>query len=356
MASHAEFSPSRLPMLAQCPCFLGGPAGPAAARGTEIHALIEDSINGKAPVIPDSHADQVAFALAVLDDAKALIGDDAQVYSELPLKTPLPGCEGTSDLVIVDTFKAEGVVADFKSGWGERGDAGGHLQMLCYAIGAVKRFHLEVVHVWLVEVDKRKVSRATLTDDELLGPRLKTIADVIRKAQTATDADAVANPACKWCVKAVTCPAVVSGAIVPATTNLPANPKEAVHALAVSDLAAFLDRYSEKVELAAEILAAAKARAFAIIEAGGEVPGYELVNGRKTRRWTEEACAEMALRKEAEAASVDVADLYTAEFKTPAQIEKLAPALKAAVKNLVTTTTHPKLARVENAKAEENAA
>lgn len=353
---HSEFGPSRLPLLAVCPTFLSGPVGAAAERGTEIDRLITASINGKSPEIPDEYRDQVAFALAVADDAEKLVGEDVILYPQTYLKTPIPGCEGTADLVVVDSFKGEAVVIDWKSGWSDRGDAGGHLQLLAYAIGAVRRWGLDTVHVWLVELDKRKVSRATLTDDELMGERLKTIAGVIQKAKTATQADAVANPACRWCIKSVTCPAVVSGAIVPATTNLPANAKEAVHALAVSDLSAFLDRYAEKVELAAEILAAAKARAFAILEAGGEVPGYELVSGKKTRRWADEGAAAEALIKWVEEHGESDSLIWETSLVSPARAEKLGKGIKQIVAPLVETKQAQKLARVENAKAEEAAA
>ena len=42
MNHHKDLPPSAAPALQKCPCYKSGPAGPAAARGTAMHAAMEE--------------------------------------------------------------------------------------------------------------------------------------------------------------------------------------------------------------------------------------------------------------------------------------------------------------------------
>ncbi len=341
---HAVYGPSRLAILAKCPGFMSGPAGAAAQRGSEIDSYVTARLNGEMIDVPAEHAESVEWAVAQHHALAEEVG--ASVETQVRVQTSLHGVYGTLDVRAVNAFDLAAVVADTKSGYGDQGDPAESPQLLSYAEGTLREFpDLERFVLAFVQTDRRRVVRAEVSAEQVRAA-LPKLAGIIKAAEADDPLTYGTGRHCGWCARSATCPAVVSGALVP-VVNAPALPDAS--AMQPSEVAAFLDRYAERIDLAETVLGQVKARAFAILEAGGEVPGWALVDGRKTRKWTEEVCAEMALRKAAEEASVSIGDIYVGELKSPAQIDKIKE-LKALVASLVTVKRNPKLVRAEERK------
>lgn len=345
---HALFSPSRLAYLAKCCGFTSAGTGPAAERGLEIDRCVTALLNGEPVEVPSEHAENVAWAVEAHRALAEEVGGD--IETQIHVRTSLHAVAGTLDVRVVNTFDQVAVISDTKSGMGDRGNPAASPQLLSYAEGTLREFpDIERFVLAFVEVDRRRVIRAEVSADDVRAG-LRILADIIKRAATDDPLTYVSGRHCSYCVRAVTCPAVVQGALVPVHAGAMKMPSpELVETLSPAEVGAFLDRYAERVELASEILSAAKARAYAILEAGGEIPGWGLAHGRRTRKWSEEAAAEEALRQAAVEAGVPVSDLYVTEFKSPAQVDKLK-VLKPLVASLVTSTATKKLVRAEETK------
>lgn len=347
--SHALYSPSRLPLLEKCAGFLSGPAGEAAKRGTAIDAVVTAIVSGNMVEIPEEYEEQVAFALQAVEDARFSLDPGAVLLPQERLETVIPGVYGTADLVIVNEFDRSGHVLDYKSGWSDRGAVERHLQLAAYAHGAALKYGLEDVHVSLVEMDRREVRRAHL-DSAALALIPQRIADVIRRAKTATPDEWTPGKHCEWCVKSVTCPAFAGATseALAVVSSGPADAKAIASEATPAQVGGWLTKHSDACEWVELAYGAMRARATAVLEAGGEVPGWQLVNGRKTRTWESDEEAEMALVSRLGDGA------FTRKLRSPAQVEKIAkddPDLKALVKSLSHAVPTRKLARAEESAA-----
>lgn len=70
---------------------------------------------------------------------------------------------------------------------------------------------------------------------------------------------------------------------------------------------------------------ARRAYAQQLVESGGAIPGYQLVDKRGTRKWVSDDDADMA-SEISKATKLDIAKLYSRKLLSPAQVEKLLPA------------------------------
>lgn len=341
----AVYSPSRLAMLAKCSGFLSGPAGEAALRGSGIDELVTETLNGGDPELPADVAEQVAFAV----EAHHVIADEigASIETQVSVQTSLHDVFGTLDVRAVNAFDGVAYVGDTKSGYGDRGDPAASPQLLAYAEGTLRQHPtVERFVLAFVEVDRRRVIRAELTAGEVRDG-LAILAEIIKRAKADDPLDYVPGRYCGYCVRSVTCPAVASGALVP-VSMAPAVPD--VSAMSAEAVGAFLDRYVERVEVVEQVMSQVKARAHAIIEAGGEVPGWTLVAGRRTRRWASDADAAAALTAWAESAGIPAERLFETELISPVKAEKLDKSAKALVASLVEMKSNPKLVKDEQKK------
>lgn len=337
--SHALYSPSRLAMLAKCCGFLSGPAGDAALRGSGIDELVTATLNGGSPDVPSDLVEQVAFAV----QAHRLMAEEtgAGIETQVFVRTSLHGVYGTLDVRAVNAFDGIAYVGDTKSGYGDRGNPAASPQLLAYAEGTLRQYPtVERFVLAFVEVDRRRVSRAELTADDVRAG-LTILAEIIKRAKADSPIEYAAGRYCGYCSRSVTCPAVAAGALVPVSTA-PAVPD--VASMTPDAVAAFLDRYAERVEIVEQVMSQVKARAHAILEAGGEVPGWTLVAGRRTRRWRSEGEAADALE------AAGLRDLFATTLVSPAQVEKVNKSAKDLVASLVETKSNPKLVKSEQPK------
>jgi len=350
VGEHAEVAPSSLDFLAECPGYRpSGESSAAADRGTDFHAIMASVVKGESVNVPDELAELVAFAEQAYRRIFDGFGDgagDFDVFVEERLYTELHGIWGTTDVALVDTFESRGAIIDWKSGRGNRKSAAQSLQVAAYACGASKRWDLESVDCYIVEPDKKQVSKVTLARADLDAAILR-MRDIIKARREDDPLTYQSGAYCRYCRRSVTCPAVVSGSLVPVErATLPD-----AAAMQPSEIAAFLDRFADRIELADQILGQVKARAHAILEAGGEVDGWRLVPGRKVRKWANEAAAAERCEEWArEQAGRPLEDLYETSLLSPAQMEKLDKSLKPIVAGLVEVKQSPKLVRDEEKK------
>jgi len=69
---------------------------------------------------------------------------------------------------------------------------------------------------------------------------------------------------------------------------------------------------------------ARRAYAQQLVEGGGSIPGYQLVDKRGTRKWVSDNDADMAFEI-GKAVNIDISRLYSRKLLSPAQVEKLVP-------------------------------
>lgn len=222
---------------------------------------------------------------------------------------------GTLDFAIVEPYK-KAVLKDYKF-FQQKGldPAEENDQIKLYSIGLAREFELESVRgiVYMPHFDG--VSEVTWS-----ASRLQYMASAYRlKNKTISD-----NPYtfkmgdhCKHCTAKAFCPPQIENALSldpKAVINFP-GPK----------IADFLDRG----EPAIKWLGALKQFAYARLSAGGMIPGYDLVNGKKSRDWN------ILDPKQLEKALVKIGKMHTKkkfrikdfwtvpEIKSPAQVESL---------------------------------
>lgn len=317
----ADIRPSSLPHLALCPRWQSSPEStPAASRGTELHAEIAAHINARTrPDLATDDARAVCFALDVVDALRAEFPDHLW-RAEVPTAPAVLGVAGgAADLVGVDPWDdaAPVVVVDWKSGWGDHGDAASSLQLLAYALGAKpdqgERARPSDTVLMLVDIDKRQATRCFWTRADLESAR-SAIRDVQWTVETATDDDRrPSHEACRYCARAATCSAARSMATSIDTVALE---ELDVDDMDGADVAAVLDILEPRAKLAATILAALTERARRLLADGATVPGWTLKPGSNRRQWAAEP-AEVFRMVAGAGIEVDLTDLVT-----PAEAEK----------------------------------
>ncbi len=238
-------------------------------------------------------------------------------------------------------------IIDWKSGFTERGAAEHHLQIRTYLAGVMASDpKIKTGEIWLVELDKRYISKSPVFHrDEFLPKTLGEIAGVIIAATTSTPADYKENSSCRYCAKATSCPALDASlkSIVVQDLQAVEAPEKAAELMPPEAAGRFLSKWKAKVETAVALVKAVEQRAFAIIKAGGEVPGWVVGTGRNMRAWADENAAGAELQ------GMYGDSVYALSLKTPAQIEKEFKGSKDLVKSLVETKAAEKLVPSEGA-------
>lgn len=260
-------------------------AGEAAESGTDLHDVVKRRLLANTQA--DLNAWQAEMDLLEPDDAAAVNfciecaapqidpGRAEQTIAIPPLSIPsIPGdAFGTPDYVQGGQWE-KCIVWDWKFGWGEPTPADDNLQLLALAVGVFLEFDASSVSVRLVDAFRRRVSEHTYTPEELDGA-VVTLQGVV-KACCHPNATLITGTWCKYCRAAANCPKLHGEANELATV-------EAAGEITVDQIARILD-ISERVE---QVIGAIRQKAFAIIATGGSVPGWQLVEGRGNRAWSE---------------------------------------------------------------------
>ncbi len=251
-------------------------------------------------------------------------GNPILVEVKFDLSAIHPGLFGTADAVIYHPAKKLLQVIDYKHGSGILVEAENNLQLQYYALGALLHTNFPCSDIEVIIVQPRAnhedgvVRRWKFKSLEIVSfaRELKQYALDTEKP----DAKISSGSHCRFCSAAAICPVLSSKSLTVAKTDfssvLPYDPLVLADTLNKLEM---LEAYAKSV------------REFAYREsmAGRTPPGFKLVEKRATRKWKDEDDARAALASRVPNGT----ELFDFKMKSPAQIEKLKPAI--AISDLV---------------------
>ena len=310
MGSHALLSPSSAARWTACPpsarlCehIAEGPSL-FAEEGTEAHTLCEYKVKLALGIeaedprptlgfyneqMEDCADEYATFVLDALQQEKDALKDPIILLEQkVDISTYVSECSGTADCIIVSDGKLH--VIDFKYGQGVPVSAERNTQMMLYALGALGMFGplYEAGEVSMTVFQPRLANVGTFTmgSDELIDwaeTYVKPRADLAFRGE----GDFCSGPHCRFCKVKATCRKR-------AEANLALARYEFAKPVLLGDheIAAILRQADELASWVSDI----RGYAFSVIEKGGTLEGFKLVEGRSIRRYTDEASAADAVR------------------------------------------------------------
>lgn len=347
MADHCTFSPSAAKRWLACPGSIPFcediPDTPSedALLGTRAHRVAEqaiknrfDPLDGKSLTDLTDDADMIEHAATYANWLADTYGEDVVWHTEerveiqLP-NTDLPAMFGTCDAyaVIKTDTETKLIVVDYKYGR-HPVEVEGNPQLGLYALGLAKALDLCVtlsieLVIYQPYCGGAKVWKTNGQHiDELArfaANRVSQILQIREHFRAGEDIRSALVPGpeqCRYCRGAGTCPALAQKALAvaevkptepaPEALPVPTTPMQLARALPWLEL---IEKWCDKVRSAAH----------GVIESGGEVPGYKLVEGRAgPRKWAdgaEEAINAMSIKK---------AVLYVPKLISPSEAERMA--------------------------------
>jgi hypothetical protein len=349
--AHAEFSASGAERWLNCPGSISlakkAPPeveSPYAAEGTRAHACLEfilknrknleKAIAGARKLYPGGMVDYAVEAVAwLLAKQKSL--DGAVLECETRVDASPFVCEGqfgTLDVSIIQEFGRLTIV-DYKYGAGTvvepAGEDGrGNPQLVYYALGVSHAYAHNFVDVELVVIQPRAYHESgettrshVMTMDELLAWE-SVFKDGVKRTR-APNPEHKPGAWCKYCRAAVICPELKGKAMAQAQIvfsddkGLVTVPEPKL--VKLPNLSKMLDA-CERLE---DWIQKVRDHAEHVLQSGGEIDGFKLVQKRSIRRWVDKEKAQAeAVKKFGKDA------LTTPELLSPAQLEKKAKGAK----------------------------
>lgn len=325
-----------------------------ADHGTFLHSVAEECLREKKNPI----------TVEVLDDPiHSMFDADAemvQVYLDyIRSKTGakfheilvefVPGCGGTVDTLIFDQVGRSLEVVDFKSGSGVRVSPIDNTQLIIYALGAMKRYsalyNVEKFKLTIVQPALENVASWTLTSAQLImrGVKIDAVVTQIKEG----DVEFVpGEKSCRWCDARTVCPALQGEAQKAARQDFAGTEADKERLLGDSSRNRLDLTWAEKLKLATIASAWCKAiedEAKRLLLSGDEkIPGFKVVEGRRSRKWISQARAFRFLRK---TWGIGDDELYKKTPVTPAAAEDFAKGdedrSKTELKKFIETTPGP---------------
>lgn len=373
--AHSKFSASKAKRWLDCAgsmvleVGLPNTSSKYADEGTRAHGFAEYVLTADMQALPWSSEgypeDMVEHVLVYVENIKQYAeGGELMVEQKLNyadfLGLPKDAAWGTSDAVIIKGDEIQ--VHDLKYGMGELVSPERNPQMMLYALGALAAFDGLVGsfnRVRMVIHQPRVVKAPQEWDcsvDELMAFALeaKSAVHLVKAAEhghaavangTKTQAEweaAYLKPgadACRWCKAKATCPKLRAEVSETISGCSPATPSDFVEiAPAATEHAdtEWLAACMAKADLIEDWLKAVRAEVERRLLAGGEVPGYKVVQGRQgARAWRDETAAEALLK----GFRLKVEDMYKMSVISPTQAEKVlaeSPKRWAKAQELIT--------------------
>ena len=326
--THAILAPSAAERWTRCPGSValaeqyGEPdtGSPYAAEGTAAHELAAQALQeGNEPqdyigeVFEGYEAtpEMAEYVARYTDQVRSIAYADAWVEEWIDVED-VPGVSGTPDFVGVDDIAEEVHVHDLKYGRGVRVDAAENRQLMLYALGAVRRAQAlgyTITDARLFIHQPRRSHRdewvVSVADLEAFAEQARTAARTALAIKDGTElfsreALVASEPACRWCPAKAHCPELadetaqtVYGELFSMSNLSEAKTPRPVDGLDTEQLAEVLAR----VDQIEGWCKAIRDRAAAELQAGREVPGYKLVEGKRgARQWSDPQEAERMLR------------------------------------------------------------
>lgn len=296
-----------------------------AAEGTAAHALCEWKVRkalkmraGRRPT-SDYWTDEMEeftddyrdFIMDLVGQAKLTCKDPVTLIEQhLDFSCYVPDGFGTGDFLLVADKELN--VVDFKYGRGVAVYADHNPQMMLYALGALNLFDclydIEQVTMTIFQPRLSSISTWTISAEELY----KWAEEVLRpKAELAAkgEGEFISGSWCRFCKARNTCRARAERFLELAKMEF-----QPPALLSDEEVAEVMEKVDELSKWASDVMAYAQAEA---IENGKHWNGYKLVEGRSTRRFTDEKKVEEAAK------GAGYTDIYNKSLITLTAFEKL---------------------------------
>lgn len=382
--THSRLSPSSSKRWMNCPGSVALSEGIPdttsfyAAEGSAAHELLEEALregyldprvlgkpwahDGFSGEVTQDMIDAVQVAVDYVLERLEAAGPTAELHLERRVDFarlgPPEGLDGgTADITIWSGPELRDLeTIDYKHGQGVYVEVQDNPQLLQYALATVVTDNRRPDSVRTTVIQPRHragepVRSADYTWDDLI--RFKAELFEAAEETALPDAPLAVGDWCRFCPAHAVCPAQASHTVQlaqvefdelaePGGADLLRDPK----LLTPEDLAVVLEG-AEHVEA---WIKAARAHAHALIDRGGEVPGWKLVAGRANRKWADEQRAEQYMARK----GLKVDERFTRKLVSPAQAEKaLARAghkTKFIQRFIEQPTGAPKLVRADDSR------
>lgn len=296
-----------------------------AAEGTAAHALCEWKVRkalkmraGRRPT-SDYWTDEMEeftddyrdFIMDLVGQAKLTCKDPVTLIEQhLDFSCYVPDGFGTGDFLLVADKELN--VVDFKYGRGVAVYADHNPQMMLYALGALNLFDclydIEQVTMTIFQPRLSSISTWTISAEELY----KWAEEVLKpKAELAAkgEGEFISGSWCRFCKARNTCRARAESFLELAKMEF-----QPPALLSDEEVAEVMEKADELSKWASDVMAYAQAES---IENGKHWNGYKLVEGRSTRRFTDEKKVEEAAK------GAGYTDIYNKSLITLTAFEKL---------------------------------
>ena len=309
MPKHAYLSASASHRWLACPpsaklCAQEEDRGsPYAQQGTDAHELCQyllEKALGK-PVrdptedltyydaeMQEAAEGYCAFVMEQAEEAKKLCKDPLVcVEQTLDFSKWVEHGFGTGDCVIVSDRLLH--IIDFKYGVGVLVEAARNSQLMCYALGAMDTFgdlyDIERIRLSICQPRRENLDTWELTKEELLSWAEDVLAPTAKLAYEGKG-DFCAGEHCQFCKVKASCRSRAEYSMELAKYDFAEAP-----ALAPEEIAAILPQIDILVSWAEDIKAYALQQALS----GVQYPGFKVVEGRSSRKYTDEAAVAKAV-------------------------------------------------------------
>ena len=374
--AHSKWSASGFESIMLCPgkkvLEQGKPDNTSkyAAEGTAAHQVLTWALQEERPAtayigrvieadgfVFEVDQDMAGHVQVCVDYANDLKGDDGTIFADIRVNysSYLGVAEqeawGTADVIVCRG--TEVIVVDFKYGMGVEVDAERNPQMSLYGLGALQAYHGLVADFERVRMAisqpriKGAPSEWDCSVEELETWGRSTARSAVNSCRMAeqckNDTPGIepefweqtylrpAEKACKFCRAKATCPALRAEVSVAVHDQSAASPEEFTDLMLSPvqgqspdvDDAGWLAACLAKVDLIEDWCKAIRAEVERRMLAGDNVPGYKLVQGKRSaRQWTDAKVAEETLKT----MRVKIEDMYDFKLISPTTADKLAKA------------------------------
>lgn len=352
---HSKVGPSSIADIILCPGRVRMSKGIEdktsfpAAQGTVAHAICEQLLKGKKPpkigeiIVEAGHeisidAELMTAVKEYVDHVNILrkCGVSKHMDEKIEVKGDLryiglPEVFGTADYVLEIPFDTL-YVRDYKHGSGVMVDAENNPQLMTYALIAAQDSLLSFQTIDLGIVQPRgggmTVKTWSTTPVELMAWAEGVLKPAVKLALS-DDAPLVpGEKQCMWCRANGVCPAIAKAVITTAQEEFKTF-KQINHYDPELLTDEQIAEIYPKLGLMSAWIKAIEAKVFDTMSAGGEVKGYKLVNGRKSRCWAMDE-----LRVEAALSALGV-DPFEKKIISPAKAEKVLGKGKNKIQKMI---------------------
>ena len=330
-AKHAKYSPSQLSRIIACPgsVFMSEgieqlPTSPYAAEGTMLHSYIEQYIDSN--TMPDVRTDYKVLLERCMDYLTSIRDSNSAIFTEMYMISAVEtDVAGTADVVMINPTTSAAHIVDWKFGGGVHVAVLDNPQFLAYAWLLLEKFpsiNQVTVHVAqprLDNFDYQTMTREYVDNwyKSVLSPALRT-------------AERIDNPvlrpsldACRWCRANAVCPA----------RHAQVNQQAAEAFAMYADIEAQRVDHKKIAEFYAKIPSLENAikavkyyvRTQCYLKGAEVIPGYKVVQGRGSRKWSVSSDRVIQFMEQK---GIDAGELFDADLKSVAAIEKLVKGLK----------------------------